>query len=158
MYISPVDLFLDLAYMCLVLQRILAQMKGCKLPTVAHPVLPEQPVPSNTASKHIVQSWIWKRLGDFTRPGDVLIAESGTAQFGFPDATFPTGVKYVTQVYYGSIGYSVGACLGVALAQKELGEELAPQGRTILVVGDGSLQLTVQEIGTMIRLGLSPLL
>jgi pyruvate decarboxylase len=28
------------------------------------------------------------------------------------------------------------------------------KGRTILVVGDGSLQLTVQEIGTMVKMGL----
>lgn len=86
-----------------------------------------------------------------TRSGDILIAESGTAQFGFSDATFPSGVQYLTQIYFGSIGYSVPACFGAAMAQKEVH---GANGRTILVVGDGSLQLTVQEIGTMIKLGL----
>ena len=57
-----------------------------------------------------------------------------------------------TQVYYSSIGYSVGAALGAALAHRELGGK----GRVILIVGDGSLQMTVQEIGTMITQGLSP--
>ncbi|KAM6530189.1 Pyruvate decarboxylase 1 [Fusarium falciforme] len=112
------------------------------------------PIPKTLFSHGFGSDW-----GGLTRPGDILIAESGTAQFGFPDATFPAGVKYVTQVYYGSIGYSVGSCLGVAIAQRELQAETGVNdGRTILVVGDGSLQLTVQEVGTMIRLGLNPLL
>ncbi|KAL6362823.1 hypothetical protein LRP88_04134 [Fusarium phalaenopsidis] len=142
-----------------VLQKLLSVLETVKLPSSTVPVLPSQPVPEDADSKKIVQSWIWKRLGELTRPGDILIAESGTAQFGFPDATFPAGAKYVTQVYYGSIGYSVGSCLGVAIAQRELQAATGVKdGRTILVVGDGSLQLTVQEVGTMIRLGLNPLL
>jgi hypothetical protein len=55
-----------------------------------------------------------------------------------------------------SIGYSVGAVLGAALAAREL-----PDGanrRVILFVGEGSLQLTVQEISTIIRRGLKPIL
>ncbi|KAF2176147.1 pyruvate decarboxylase [Zopfia rhizophila CBS 207.26] len=141
------------------LQKLLVALQEITLPSIPLPTLPSQPVPADTDSKKIVQSWIWKRLGELTRPGDILIAESGTAQFGFPDATFQAGVKYITQVYYGSIGYSVGCCLGAAIAQGELQAETGlKNGRTILVVGDGSLQLTVQEIGTMIRLGLSPLL
>jgi pyruvate decarboxylase len=54
-------------------------------------------------------------------------------------------------VLWGSIGYSVGAALGCALAAKEQNDR-----RVILFVGDGSLQLTLQEIGTMIRRGLNP--
>ncbi|UPK92666.1 hypothetical protein LCI18_003601 [Fusarium solani-melongenae] len=142
-----------------VILKLLSALETVKLPSSTVPVLPSQLVPEDADSKKIVQSWIWKRLGELTRPGDILIAESGTAQFGFPDATFPAGAKYVTQVYYGSIGYSVGSCLGVAIAQRELQATTGVKdGRTILVVGDGSLQLTVQEVGTMIRLGLNPLL
>jgi pyruvate decarboxylase len=89
-------------------------------------------------------------MGNFVRPNDILIAESGTAQFGLPDAQLQANVMYLTQLYYGSIGYSIPACFGAAVAQKELGTD----GRVILVVGDGSLQLTVQEVGTMIKCGL----
>lgn len=78
------------------------------------------------------------------------MVEPGTAQFCLPDANLPEGVTYVTQVYYGSIGYSVPACLGAAVAHREQNR----QGRVILVVGDGSPQLTAQEIGTMKKLGL----
>jgi pyruvate decarboxylase len=88
------------------------------------------------------------------RPGDIIIGESGTAQFGFSDATFAAGVRYITQIYFGSIGYSVPAGFGAAVAQGEMQNEGGRKARTILVVGDGSLQLTVQEIGTMIKMGL----
>ncbi len=54
----------------------------------------------------------------------------------------------------GSIGWATGATLGAALAAREQGND----NRTILFTGDGSLQLTVQEIGTMIRRGVSPYL
>ena len=56
----------------------------------------------------------------------------------------------------GSIGYSVGAVLGAALAARELPD--GAERRVILFVGEGSLQLTVQEISTIIRTGLKPIL
>jgi pyruvate decarboxylase len=59
-------------------------------------------------------------------------------------------------VVNGSIGYSVGAVLGAALAARELAD--GADRRVILFVGEGSLQLTAQEISTMIRRGLKPIL
>jgi len=138
------------------MQKLLVAFEVHHTAHQANPSLPPEPEPVDAHADHIVQSYIWKRLGQFTRPGDVLIVESGTAQFGFPDATLSRDVCYITQLYYGSIGYSVGCCLGAALAQRELNGDQT--GRTILVVGDGSLQLTVQEIGTMIKLGLKPIM
>lgn len=82
------------------------------------------------------------------------IPYSGTANFGILEAQFPAGVTHISQVLFGSIGYSVGAAQGAALAVKELD---TPR-RIILFVGDGSLQLTVQEIATMIRHGLKPII
>jgi pyruvate decarboxylase len=87
-----------------------------------------------------------------------------------PDATFPANVTYITQQFYSSIGYSVGSCLGAALALREKmhgskvddmqdgGINNRGQGRVILLVGDGSLQMTVQEIGTMIKMDLTPIM
>ena len=132
-------------------------MKGLdksRLAQPSFPVISPGPVASDKDSTKITQSWIWKRLGKFVRANDILIAESGTAQFGLPDAQLPANVLYLTQLYYGSIGYATPACFGAAIAQKELGID----GRVILVVGDGSLQLTVQEVGTMIKCGLKNIL
>jgi pyruvate decarboxylase len=137
---------------------------------VTKPILPPRPVPSDVHSDKIVQNWIWERIGEFLRPGDVLLAESGTAQFGIPDAIFPENITYITQQFFSSIGYSVGGCLGAGLALREkkegshvnymqdTGSHNMGQGRLILLVGDGSLQMTVQEIGTMIKAGLTPIM
>jgi pyruvate decarboxylase len=109
-------------------------------------------------------------MGHFLRPGDILLAESGTAQFGMPDAPFPENITYITQQFFSSIGYAVGSTLGagLALAEKKAGSMVAGMqdgglhnrgtGRVILLVGDGSLQMTVQEIGTMIKMGLTPIM
>lgn len=51
---------------------------------------------------------------------------------------------------WGSIGWSVGACQGAALAAKDAGVDR----RTVLFVGDGSYQLTAQEVSTIVRHGL----
>jgi pyruvate decarboxylase len=83
-----------------------------------------------------------------------VLAESGTAQFGMPDASFPANIGYITQTFWSSIGYTVGACLGACVAAKEMKRP----GRVVLVVGEGSLQMTVQEIGSYIRFGFKPII
>jgi pyruvate decarboxylase len=54
-------------------------------------------------------------------------------------------------VLWGSIGYATAATLGVAFAASEEG-----LGRVHCFTGDGSFQLTAQELSTMIRYGLAP--
>lgn len=100
------------------------------------------------------QDYVWTHLTSFLRPGDVIVSETGTSSFGITKATFPNNTVGISQVLYGSIGYSVGAALGASLAL----EEIDPSRRVLLFVGDGSLQLTVQAISTMIRWNLNPYL
>jgi len=67
---------------------------------------------------------------------DILITETGTSSFGLTNVALPSHSTYVAQVLWGAIGWSVGACLGAALAATE-----GPKRRTVLFVGDGSLQV-----------------
>lgn len=97
---------------------------------------------------------MWQRIGRFLKPNDIVLAESGTAQFGMPDATFPANICYITQTFWSSIGYTVGSCLGACVAAKEMKRP----GRVVLLVGEGSLQMTVQEIGSYIRFGFTPII
>ncbi|KAK7885378.1 Pyruvate decarboxylase 1 [Exophiala xenobiotica] len=171
-------------YLRPLLAKLLVALKDVQVqkrpnPTLSPPPPEEGPDATTAAALQIRQDYIWKRIGTFSRPGDIVIGECGTAQFGLSEATFAANATYVTQLYYGSIGYSVPCCLGAGLAQRELlqlqsesegegegeGEGKVPvpsggrgRGRLILVVGDGSLQLTVQEIGTIIKLGLKPII
>lgn len=85
--------------------------------------------------------------------GDIIITETGTSSFGLLSVPIPSNATYEAQILWGAIGWSVGATLGCALAAEE-----GPKRRTVLFVGDGSLQLTVQEIGTMVRRGVKPYL
>ncbi|KAL1411686.1 hypothetical protein Q8F55_002652 [Vanrija albida] len=102
----------------------------------------------------IVHKWLWPRVGSWFADNDIIITETGTSSFGLLPVPLPSHASYHAQVLWGSIGWSVGATLGAALAA----EEDADKRRTVLFVGDGSLQLTVQEIGTMVRRGLHPYL
>lgn len=98
-------------------------------------------------SEVIKQAWFWPRIGEYLKENDIVVTETGTANFGIWGTKFPVGVTALSQVLWGSIGWSVGAAQGAALATKDLGDNR----RTVLFVGDGSIQLTCQEISTMVR-------
>ncbi|KAI9054832.1 hypothetical protein LZ554_001977 [Drepanopeziza brunnea f. sp. 'monogermtubi'] len=135
-----------------VLKRIVEELrtdaKSYNLPRPPKGDRLEAPILNQSTSGAIEQTYTWQRLGEFLRAKDIVLAESGTAQFGMPDATFPANVRYVTQIFWSSIGYTVGACLGALVAAKEM----KLPGRIVLIVGKGSMQMTVQEM----RVGLLP--
>jgi indolepyruvate decarboxylase len=92
----------------------------------------------------------YPRLQRFLRPGDTLVAETGTCTLHLGKIWLPENVGYESQLLWGSIGWATPTALGVALAE--------PKRRTILVTGDGSHQLTATEIGVMGRYGVNPII
>ena len=137
-----------------VLRKVTAQMGKLNIQPgpVAHNEIPEE-ARDMSDDKIITHAWFWPRMGQWLRKDDIVVTETGTANFGIWETRFPEGVVALSQVLWGSIGYSVGACQGAALAAKELGKN-----RTILFVGDGSFGLTAQEVSTMIRRDLNPIM
>jgi len=101
-------------------------------------------------SDKLTQESYWRELQTFVRPGDVLVVEDGTSTSGTAGLVLPDGCTYIAQTLWGSIGYSVGAMLGTLVA--------APHRRQLLFVGDGSFQLTAQELSTMLRHDLKPII
>jgi len=93
-------------------------------------------------SAKLTQAAYWQAMQGYLREGDVLFVDNGTsyAVFGLK---FPSKCTFVGSVNWGSIGYSVGALLGTLTA--------APERRHILFVGDGSFQVTAQELSTILR-------
>ncbi|RMY84858.1 hypothetical protein D0862_11317 [Hortaea werneckii] len=143
------------AVLCKLVERI--PLDG--MPKVEKPKLPERPVEDDIDSKMITQSWVWHRLAEFLQPQDVVFGETGTAAFGIPDTTFPPGITWHTQTYYGSIGWAAPAAFGSEIGLVDLAASNSrARGRTILITGDGSLMLTVQEIGNMVKQKTSPIL
>jgi len=119
---------------------------------IAKAQLPPLRTPLDRDATHLTQSFLWPSIQAFLRPGDIIVGETGTTNSGLCDMTFPENVQLVTQVYYGSIGFATAATLGVDIARRELEASGArPPGRTILCTGDGSMALTIQEVGTMIK-------
>jgi indolepyruvate decarboxylase len=97
--------------------------------------------PADSSAK-LTQAAYWQAMQGYLREGDVLFVDNGTsyAVFGLK---FPPKCTFVGSVNWGSIGYSVGALLGTLTA--------APERRHILFVGDGSFQVTAQELSTILR-------
>ncbi len=100
------------------------------------------------AGAPITQRRFWQRLSCFLDEGDVVLAEAGTALFGAAMMPLPPGVTFVSQLLWASIGYTLGAMVGTSMA--------APRRRSVLLIGDGALQFTVQELSTAFRHGSAP--
>ena len=109
-----------------------------------------------SSSQEIVHAWFWPRLQGFLKPNDIIVTDAGTAFFGLLDVHFPKNVMSINQLMWSAIGYSVGAALGAAIGVRDM--NLESERRVILIVGDGSLQISVQELSTMIWKGLKPVI
>jgi indolepyruvate decarboxylase len=92
---------------------------------------------------------LYPRWANFVKPNDILFAETGTSSMGLAFALMPEGATFHNQTLWGAIGWATPAAFGAAVA--------APDRRLVLVTGDGSHQLTVQEIGQFGRRGLKPI-
>jgi pyruvate decarboxylase/indolepyruvate decarboxylase len=102
------------------------------------------------SSAPIKQERFLQRLAHFLKEDDIVVADIGVSFFGALLVPFPKGTTFVGQLLWASIGYSLGAVLGCASA--------APQRRSILLIGDGSFQMTAQELSTLLRYDLKPII
>ncbi|PYH41091.1 alpha-keto acid decarboxylase family protein [Aspergillus saccharolyticus JOP 1030-1] len=96
----------------------------------------------------LTHDWLWPTLSGWLRPGDTVIAETGTSNFGIWSTRFPRDVTYISQYVWASVGYSLGACQGAAAAVQDSAD---PKRETVLFIGDGSFQFTCQELSTIPR-------
>ncbi|KAK5054499.1 hypothetical protein LTR84_001390 [Exophiala bonariae] len=107
-----------------------------------------------SSSAPIKQDKVWRLLSKFLREGDILLGETGTAGYGVREMVLPRYTRLFAPVTWLSIGYMLPAAQGAALAQRELIASSQyhglKAGRTILLIGDGSFQMTVQELSTII--------
>ncbi|GJZ35176.1 pyruvate decarboxylase 1 [Tanacetum coccineum] len=88
---------------------------------------------------------LFKHIQEMLTGETAVIAETGDSWFNCQKLRLPENCGYEFQMQYGSIGWSVGATLGYAQAAKDK--------RVIACIGDGSFQVTAQDISTMIRCG-----
>jgi len=72
-----------------------------------------------------------------------IVAETGTSWMTCLGMKLKENTKFEIQMQYGSIGWSLGASLGCYLGN--------PKNMVMLFIGDGSFQMTAQEVSTMLR-------
>jgi indolepyruvate decarboxylase len=92
----------------------------------------------------------YERINHFISNESIVIADTGDAIVATMDLLMPEKTNFIGQAFYLSIGYSIPACLGVAMAD--------PHRRPIVFVGDGAFQMTAQELSTIIRHRLNPII
>ncbi|MFZ0435086.1 MAG: thiamine pyrophosphate-binding protein [Chthoniobacterales bacterium] len=109
------------------------------------------PLPlTGTGTDPLSSAAFYPRLQRQLKSGDTLVVETGTCMFHLNGMLLPEGVQAEGQGLWGSIGWATPATLGVCLGRKS--------GRTWMVTGDGSHQLTLNELGVMGRYGIKPVI
>jgi indolepyruvate decarboxylase len=106
--------------------------------------------PTGTGADKITADALYPRWSRFLKPDDILVAETGTSSMGLFTAKMPKGATIHNQSLWGAIGWATPAAFGAAVA--------APNRRTVLITGEGSHQLTAQEVGQFHRRGLKPII
>ena len=141
---APVDMEAALDALTSILTR-----RGITSPAVAS-TSDDLPAEMPDRDQPLSQKELWDRFCHALTPGNVVLADQGTSFYGMATHRLPRGVTFIGQPLWGSIGYTLPATLGAGLAHRDR--------RPVLLIGDGAAQLTVQELGTFSREGLSPVI
>jgi indolepyruvate decarboxylase len=104
----------------------------------------------NGGDDPITADALYPRWANFFRPNDVIMTDTGTSSLGMAFAKLPKGAEFHNQTLWASIGWATPAAFGAAIG--------APDRRLILITGEGSHQMTAQEIAQFGRHGLRPII
>ena len=92
----------------------------------------------------------YDKIVNFLDDNNTLVAETGSTSLNITKYTLPEKTKYHNQTLWGSIGWATPALLGIALADSD--------SRAVLVTGEGSHQLTLNDLGVMGRYEINPII
>jgi pyruvate decarboxylase/indolepyruvate decarboxylase len=94
----------------------------------------------------LTREGLWRQIQDEIDGKSTLLVETGDSWLNGLDIRLPEGARFEIEMQWGSIGWATPAAFGYAMG-------LEPGRRLIAVSGDGSFQLTAQEVANMIRYG-----
>jgi TPP-dependent 2-oxoacid decarboxylase len=98
------------------------------------------------AARHgakLTVNWVMSLVNDYIGDDTTVIAETGDSLFAAADLVMHHDVGFIGQAFYLSIGYALPAVLGAAIAD--------PGRRPLALIGDGALQMSVQELSSLCR-------
>ena len=119
------------------------------------PEAPEAREPIRPASRALVEPYapepearvnvrrFFERMNHFLRDGDVVLADAGDSFLCAGDLVVHHSVGFICQAFYCSLGFSLPGALGVGLADRSR--------RAVVFAGDGAVQMTAQELSTLVR-------
>ncbi len=134
------------------MDKALAALMTLSAPLAAEWATPQVVAPEaeEGAEGELTQKNFWATVQGALRPGDIILADQGTAAFGIAALKLPSEASLIVQPLWGSIGFTLPAAYGAQTA--------AAERRVVLIVGDGAAQLTIQEMGSMLRDKQKPLI
>ncbi len=88
-------------------------------------------------------NWLMSRVNDYIGDDTTVVAETGDSLFAAADLVMHHDVGFIGQAFYLSIGYALPAVLGASIAD--------PSRRALALIGDGALQMSVQELSSLCR-------
>lgn len=142
----------DTRYSFVYLNELISQLSKC-VPTKPKSLLKFKEISrskeTNEADKEsdsLTVNHVKKAIQDAIHSSDNLVVDSGDSWFIGITTKLGAKTDFHIQMQYGSIGWSLPAALGIALNTKN-----KKGGKTLLIIGDGAFQVTVQEISTIIR-------
>lgn len=103
---------------------------------------PADPLSADPSAK-LTRRELFRQIQSLLDSETTVIVETGDSWFGGIRLALPRGARFEIEMQWGSIGWSVPATFGYAVG--------APGRRVVALIGDGSFQLTAQEVAQMIR-------
>ncbi|GES62055.1 pyruvate decarboxylase [Aspergillus terreus] len=104
----------------------------------------------NSSGSRLTMNGVLENIQGLINEKSTIVADCGQTWFAAIRLSLPSMATCHMQLLYASLGWSLPATLGCQLAR--------PEGRTVLLVGDGAFQMTAQELSTMVRMRLNPII
>ena len=92
----------------------------------------------------------YSRVNHILDEGHVVLADAGDSFMCAGDLLTHEETAFISQAFYCSIGFTLPGALGVGLA--------APERRPVVFIGDGAFQMVAQELSTLLRKRLNPII
>jgi indolepyruvate decarboxylase len=98
-------------------------------------------VAAEAAEPRVTWESFFARLSGFLKKDMVLLVDTSLALFPSAEIAIGEGVRFIAQTAWLSIGYTVGAAVGVSMIHP----------RPVAIVGDGGFQMIPQAFSTLVR-------
>ncbi|MCP4375195.1 MAG: alpha-keto acid decarboxylase family protein [bacterium] len=101
-------------------------------------------------NKEITVRRFFSRMNEYLQDNTIVVCDVGDCLFAAADLTIHHSTEFLCPAYYTSMGFAVPAAIGSQIRNRRL--------RPIVFVGDGAFQMTAQELSTVVKFGLNPII